>query len=273
MRGRVAWEASYQAGQTDTVSFMRILPAALLLCVLPSFAEDFWKIKPYTEWTEKELKKMLTNSPWAKEVAAGMQPGAGGGGGGGMSKGGGGRKGGGGGGGMGGGGEGGGEGGGGGMGGGGGGMGGGGGGGAPAIMAKIRWQTALPVKQALVKMKFGAETATSTQAQQLLTSADDVYLIVVEGLPQRMAQMGGARLQENLKKSTMLKRGDKPPIMPMKIEVGVADKMVLVYYAFPKTDSIALEDKEVEFISKVGPMEFKKKFKLADMVMAGKLTL
>ena len=237
---------------------MRILPAAILLCVLPSFAEDFWKTKPYTEWTEKELKKMLTNSPWAKEVAAGMQPsGAGGG----MSKGGGGRKGGGGGGGeMGGGGE-----------AGGGGM--GGGGGAPAIMAKIRWQTALPVKQALVKMKFGAEAAASTQAQQLLTSADDVYLIVVEGLPQRMAQMGGARLQENLKKSTMLKRGDKAPILPTQIEVGVADKMVLVYYAFPKTDAIVLEDKDVEFISKVGPMEFKKKFKLADMVMDGKLTL
>ena len=139
--------------------------------------------------------------------------------------------------------------------------------------AKVRWQTALPVKQALVKMKFGAEAATSTQAQQLLASADTFYLIVMEGLPQRIAQMGGARLQENLKKSTMLKRGDKPPILPTQIEVGVADKLVLIYYAFPKTDAIVLEDKEVEFVSKVGPMEFKKKFKLADMVMDGKLTL
>jgi len=34
-----------------------------------------------------------------------------------------------------------------------------------------------------------------------------------------------------------------------------------------------LEDKDVEFIAKVGPMEFKKKFKLAEMVMGGKLTL
>ena len=148
-----------------------------------------------------------------------------------------------------------------------------GGGGAPAPTAKVRWQTALPVKQALVKMKFGAEAATSTQAQQLLASADTFYVIVMEGLPQRIAQMGGARLQENLKKSTMLKRGDKPPILPMQIEVGVADKLVLVYYAFPKTDAIVLEDKDVEFISKIGPMEFKKKFKLADMVMDGKLTL
>ena len=34
-----------------------------------------------------------------------------------------------------------------------------------------------------------------------------------------------------------------------------------------------LKDKDVEFISKMGPMEFRKKFKLADMMIAGKLTL
>jgi len=149
----------------------------------------------------------------------------------------------------------------------------GGGGGAPPVLAKVRWQTSLAVKQALVKMKFGAEAATSTQAQQLLSTIDDFYLIVLEGLPQRMAQMGAARLQENLKKSTMLKRGDKDPIVPSEIQLGLVDKTVLVYFAFPKKDAIALEDKDVEFIAKVGPMEFKKKFKLAEMVMGGKLTL
>jgi len=250
---------------------MRILPVALLLCVFPVFSEDFWKVKPYTEWTEKEVKKMLSNSPWAKDVSAGMQ----GGGGGGMGKGGGG-----------GGGRRGGGGGGGGMsaggaaeeGGGGGGMGGasggmGGGGGAPEIMAKVRWQTALPIKQALIKMKFGSEAATSTQAKQLLEAVDEVYLVVMEGLPPRMAQMGAERLQEGLKKTTMLKHGDKTPIAPLQVKLGMVEKTVLVYFAFPKTDAIVLEDKDVEFVSKVGPMEFKKKFKLADMVVDGKLTL
>jgi hypothetical protein len=149
----------------------------------------------------------------------------------------------------------------------------GGGGSAPEVLMKLRWQTALPVKQALIKMKFGAEAATSTQAQQLLAAADEVYLVVMEGLPQRMAQAGAARLQESLKKTTMLKHGDKTPILPVQVQLGMVDKSVLVYFAFPKTDAIVLEDKDVEFISKVGPMEFKKKFKLADMVMDGKLTL
>jgi len=29
--------------------------------------KDFWKSKPYTEWTEKEVEKMLTDSPWVKK--------------------------------------------------------------------------------------------------------------------------------------------------------------------------------------------------------------
>jgi hypothetical protein len=246
---------------------MRVLPVAILLCAVPAFAEDFWKAKPFMEWTEKEIKRMLTNSPWAKEVAASMP---GGGGGGGMGGRGGGRKGGGGGipgadvgGGGGGGGE--------GMG--GGNVGGGGPSSPPAILAKVRWQTALPVKQALVRMKFGEEAGTSTQAKQVLEAADPVYLIVLEGLPARMAQMGEARLKDSLQKSTLLKHGEKSPIAPAQIQVGLVEKTLLIYFAFPKTDAIALEDKDVEFVSKVGPMEFKKKFKLADMVVGGKLTL
>lgn len=146
---------------------MRLLPPLLFLCVLVGYAEDFWKTKPYAEWTEKEIKKILTNSPWAKDVTTSFGGPAAGGAGGGGGRGGGGRRGGGGGGGMGGGGgsedasggEGGAA--------GGGGMG-GGGGAAPTLTAKVRFQTALPVKQALLKMKFGSEVATSAQAQELL---------------------------------------------------------------------------------------------------------
>jgi hypothetical protein len=251
---------------------MRYLSVTLLLAVLPALAEDFWKARPYTEWSEKEVKKLLTNSPWAKDVAASMQGGTGGG----MS----------------------------GMGGGRGGRGGRGGGGAampdasvssmggggeanvggggtmggapgspPQITGKVRFQNAPPVKQAIVRMRFGQETATSTQAQQILAAADPVYLVVLEGLPQRMAQGGGARLQQALLKTTLLKHGEKAPIAPVQVQIGTIEKVLAIYFAFPKTDAIVLEDKDVEFVSKIGAMEFKKKFKLADMVVDGKLLL
>ena len=143
----------------------------------------------------------------------------------------------------------------------------------PQITGKVRFQNAPPVKQAIVRMRFGQETATSTQAQQILAAADPVYLVVLEGLPQRMAQAGGARLQQALLKTTVLKHGEKTPIAPVQVQIGMIEKVLAIYFAFPKTDAIVLEDKDVEFVSKIGAMEFKKKFKLADMVVDGKLLL
>jgi len=44
-------------------------------------------------------------------------------------------------------------------------------------------------------------------------------------------------------------------------------------YSFSKEHAIELDDKEVEFTTKRGPMEIKKKFRLKDMVYHGKLAL
>jgi hypothetical protein len=41
---------------------------------------DFWKEKQASEWSSKDVKRMLTNSPWAKEVTletGGAMPGGG----------------------------------------------------------------------------------------------------------------------------------------------------------------------------------------------------
>ena len=37
------------------------------LRVQVAFCADFWEKKDYTEWSEKECRKMLTDSPWAKQ--------------------------------------------------------------------------------------------------------------------------------------------------------------------------------------------------------------
>jgi len=84
---------------------------------------------------------------------------------------------------------------------------------------------------------------------------------------------GGARLRESLLKATLLKRAGKDPLLPQQVQMAMVGKVLVVYFAFPRSEGIVLEDKDVEFISKTGPLEIKKKFKLADMVIDGKLTL
>lgn len=44
----------------------RSLLAALLF--VPLFAGDFWNEKRSSEWDEREVERVLTNSPWAKAV-------------------------------------------------------------------------------------------------------------------------------------------------------------------------------------------------------------
>src|SRR5262245_57303488 len=41
---------------------------AWLFAASIAIAEDFWATKEYMQWTDEEVKKVLTNSPWAKDV-------------------------------------------------------------------------------------------------------------------------------------------------------------------------------------------------------------
>ncbi len=259
---------------------MAALASATLL-----WAGGFWEKKTYSDWNEKDLKKMFNNSPWAKQVSISMGGGMGGRGGGG--RGGGGRGGGGRGGGRGGGGVGGGGGGdlgggGGGLGGGGGGLGGGGGGrgggggyggGAerPSMMLVVRWSSSLPIKQAMVKMQFGSEAETSKEAQDMLTRPESHYVLTVSGLPARMARM--AQNPERIQQSAFLVRKQKPDLGAEHVQVIPSEQSVDLHLAFPRTEPITLEDKNVELKLALGPIQVKKKFKLKDMVFDGDLAL
>src|SRR5262245_17120035 len=39
-----------------------------LLIAGVGLAEDFWTKKEYMQWTDEEVRKIMTNSPWAKDV-------------------------------------------------------------------------------------------------------------------------------------------------------------------------------------------------------------
>lgn len=245
----------------------KLIPLLLSLGVC-LWAADFWKEKPFTEWSKKDIEKLETTSPWAKLVSVSM------GGGGGVE----GR-----------GGRGGGRGGGGGGGGGsdsdamgtGGGAGGrgtqdvGGGvgqGGGNGAMLTIRWLSALPMREVTALQKFGDKADSSPDAKKLLDEDQKVYAILVSGLPGRVVR-NDDQAKESLLKGTSLVVKGKGPILPTSVQVGGPSQKGLVLFIFPRTAPIDLDDKEVEFESKLGPLAVKQKFHLKDMVYKGKLEL
>ena len=233
-------------------------------------AAEFWERKKFSEWTEKEVRKMLNDSPWARpvEIRVDAMGGARAGGGGGR------RRGGGGGGGfdasagsMGGADE--------GM---GGGMGRGGGGmpmpeAVPTITVYVRWRTALPVKQALVRARFGDEAATSPDAAKFLSAQETHHIIEIAGVPMPMLRIK----PDQLKAGAQLRIKDKPPIQAVDLKAGRDENRINLYLIFPRqqdgTPVIVLEDKEVEVLLKAGPLDIRRKFRLKDMIFEGKLEI
>jgi hypothetical protein len=234
-----------------------VLAAGLSVSVL-LFASDFWEKKKFGDWSGKEVQKMLKDSPWSQSVelgppgGAGPNPGRGGRGGrgGGLgvnsasvsdASGGGaataGRDG------LGDGGE-------------------PGGPGSPAALtAIIRWQSALPIRQAMAKMKFGSDAATSPEAAKILARSEHYYIVSVSGIPQRMRAAQGS-----------LKIPGKDPIQAVEVKASADGGSPVLYFIFPRAP-IAPEDKDIEFAVKVGSVDLKRRFRLKDMVFEGNLEL
>jgi hypothetical protein len=243
---------------------------------------DFWKDKQSSEWSSKDVKRMLTNSPWAKEVAleggGGMPAGGGGGRGGGRRGGGGG---------MGGGMPGGGIGGadtggfggaggdgmdgaGGGRAGGGAGMEGDGGPTMSAVKIVVRWETAAPVREA-------SRAAEAPYASKIAEWEPQYYVITTSGMPfggrqqadpERMKQM-----QERIRSSASLTAKGKPPITPQQVFIANGPSGATMIFLFPRSAAITAEDKDVTFQAGGGPMQIKAKFNPREMEYQGKLAL
>ncbi len=239
------------------MTIMRTLAAVALTSAI-GFCAEFWNTKAPAEWSAKEVQQILTKSPWAKAATTEFNPR-------GMRR------------------EGGemrppegappmGE----GQGGPGPGMGGPGGGGPmgpPEFNASVRWESALPVRDAL--------------KEKLPREFEGYYVIAVSGMPEmrrpRRQREGEQkadpeqmrkRMMERMKESTTLVKKGKDPIKPERIETNSQGEASIYLFFFPRGDApIALDDKELTFTTAFGPMEVKAVFPLKDMIYRGKLEL
>ena len=205
---------------------------------------DFWEEKDFTTWSDKEVEKMLTDSPWAKQVRLVV--------GGGLTEGeapsiwtpeipecGGGQF-------------------------------------ERIQRAKvtITWSTALPIRQATVRKAIGLDAPIPPEAQGELEMDPPLYVVTVSELPPTMRWL--ATTVPSIEAETMLKREGKAQIAPRSVRLfqDKQSQLISIVFQFPKTDVITVEDGDVEFITKLGPTgDLKKKFTLSDMVFDGQLEL
>jgi hypothetical protein len=239
----------------------RHVPGPLTLWILACASlagADFWT-KPFTEWSDKEAERMVTDSPWAVGVTVPlpqtiMEPvgvGAGVGGGQGFGP------------------------------------------DAARQLVTISWRSALPVRQAVLRTQLGKGVAPSPEQLAALAQPGQFYVVGVSGLPPQYLKASGGRFE------AFLKRKGKPDIVAEQAGIqtglgpagggsntgarggfggggggfgGGGSGGGLVLVRFPR-EEITVQDREVDFSARVGPLEFGRKFKLADMRIGGKLEL
>lgn len=142
----------------------------------------------------------------------------------------------------------------------------------------VMWRTALPIRQAMAKQA----PAAANEAEP------EVSVMLLTGIPGTFRQ--DVADMNKLTADTVLKVKGKADLHPTEIQIaggaapaagpaggkgkgGFGGGNFNLVVVFPKNAGLTADDKEAEFVTKVGKMNIRKKFKLKDMVYNGKLEM
>jgi len=127
----------------------------------------------------------------------------------------------------------------------------------------MRWESALPIRAA--EAKAGEEGPP--------TSSDEGYMIAVYGIPGNYFKGDPKKLGDPLKSTAWLKREGKGDVKPSSVEVFVLERNAVAVYTFPSSAEISKKDGVVEFDALIGRLSVVEKFNVEDMIFQGKLEL
>lgn len=215
-------------------------PLPLLLIAASLFADDSWKSKPVSQWTDAETRQVLTDSPWAAMVTPTVKKesrqsvnrsgglGVGPVGIGGMGR----RR-------------------------------------TPpppdpsentpaeAQPFNMRWESALPIREAELKARETTAPAVD----------ENHYAIAIYGLSNKYAKES----PEHLKNQATLKRDGQKDLKPSSVDVIPREDGVVVVFFFPRSKE--LTGTQAEFNAQIGPYQFSQQFHLDLMLYQGKMEL
>jgi hypothetical protein len=127
----------------------------------------------------------------------------------------------------------------------------------------VRWESALPIRAAELK----------AHVPDPPTLSDGGYSIAVYGVPSSFAKGDPTSLGKPLKELAFLRRDGKRDVKPVSVEVFELEDSVAVVYLFPLSAEIGKKDSIVEFGAMIGRIRVSQHFNLEEMLFQGKLGL
>jgi hypothetical protein len=134
---------------------------------------------------------------------------------------------------------------------------------ARPIKMRMRWETALPVRIAELKV----------HEIEPPTLDGDGYRLAIYGVP--VADVNGApeKLGEPLKNFAFLRRTGKKDVRPIRVEVFRRENDMVVVYIFPASAEITRKDGRIQIDARIGRIVLSQTFELAEMEFLNKLEL
>lgn len=132
-----------------------------------------------------------------------------------------------------------------------------------SITLKLRWESALPIRLAELK----------SHEVEPPTSQGNGYSIAVYGVPGGDFKGDPTKLGEPLKSLAALKREGKKDVRPITAEVFLGENGVVVVYLFPLSAEISKKDGRIRFEAQIGRIVIAQDFELSEMEFVGKLEL
>jgi hypothetical protein len=134
---------------------------------------------------------------------------------------------------------------------------------AQGLPVRLRWETALPVRIAELK----------AQSADLPTLEGNGYRIAVYGLPGGYFKGDPKKLGDPLKEYAALQREGKKDVKPSTVEVFPQSDGWAVVYLFPLSAEISPKDEKVTFDAHIGRIAVRQLFDLSQMMFQGRLEI
>ncbi len=230
---------------------------ALCLLALSAFAAD-WDRKPFPQWSDQDVLRLLTNSPWSRPRSVNFQwykrdrnkldvrdiPGTSG-------------------------------------------------PNAPTIQGGspvggigvprsslppsadllIRWSSALPIRQAVALYKAREGKLDAAALNRLVGSAGPDYVLEIYGLPAEVAHLGAGTLELAATRAVTVKTSSGRTINPARAEARLDGLNVTLFLHFPRSSEFTLQDRGLEVDADFEIFRFKERFSLRSMRYLGHLDL
>lgn len=137
----------------------------------------------------------------------------------------------------------------------------------------LRWASALPVRQAKALYKLRADKLDDSKLNALIAAPEEDYVLEIYGLPAEVAHKGPGMVELAAKDSVYLRTRSGRTVRPNKVEARVNALSLTILVHFARTPALEVGDQEVECYGNLQVFEFREKFRLGAMVYLNHLEL